>query len=63
MCIRSGVNDGAMKKYMSVESLNPAANLAVDSEGETTQFDCYCLRSFVVKHVNLTNIVNCQSAA
>jgi len=27
-----GVNDGVMKKYMSVESLKPTASLAVDTE-------------------------------
>ena len=33
---RSGENDTAMKKYMSVESLRPTSTLDVHAEGEQT---------------------------
>ena len=35
--MHSVVDDAAMKKYMSVESLKPTANLAVDTECKTLQ--------------------------
>jgi len=43
-CIRSGGNDASMKRYMSVESLKPAAGLAVDDDGEKASV-------FSVEHV------------